>query len=368
MDAGEWTSRQCGEYKRGICMKRASEVGKEIFFGHVGACIILLCIVPVLFIGRSLFRGFDVQIEQIPSETEDLIVVGFSQLGSESGWRTAHTASIQQALTKDAGYFLIFNNARQMQDNQIKAIRSFISQRVDYIVFAPVIEDGWDTVLQEAKDAKIPVIVTDRMVNVQDDSLYTAWIGMDAKEEGKKAGRWLETYLEQDQRQAEDINIVVLKGTVGSTAEIGRTEGFDEIAAQHENWHILESVSAEFTANKAKEVMRSVLRRYPTMDVLISQNDDMTMGAIEAMQEAGIRFGEGGDVTVISFDATRDALELVKEGRINVDVECNPVQGVYVNEVIQKLENGETVEKHYVVEEKVFTRENAAEYLENRKY
>ncbi|MDE6364517.1 MAG: ABC transporter substrate-binding protein [Lachnospiraceae bacterium] len=349
-------------------MKRASEVGKEIFFGHVGACIILLCIVPVLFIGRSLFRGFDVQIEQIPSETEDLIVVGFSQLGSESGWRTAHTASIQQALTKDAGYFLIFNNARQMQDNQIKAIRSFISQRVDYIVFAPVIEDGWDTVLQEAKDAKIPVIVTDRMVNVQDDSLYTAWIGMDAKEEGKKAGRWLETYLEQDQRQAEDINIVVLKGTVGSTAEIGRTEGFDEIAAQHENWHILESVSAEFTANKAKEVMRSVLRRYPTMDVLISQNDDMTMGAIEAMQEAGIRFGEGGDVTVISFDATRDALELVKEGRINVDVECNPVQGVYVNEVIQKLENGETVEKHYVVEEKVFTRENAAEYLENRKY
>ncbi|MDE7184172.1 MAG: ABC transporter substrate-binding protein [Lachnospiraceae bacterium] len=349
-------------------MKRASEVGKEIFFGHVGACIILLCIVPVLFIGRSLFRGFDVQIEQIPSETEDLIVVGFSQLGSESGWRTAHTASIQQALTKDAGYFLIFNNARQMQDNQIKAIRSFISQRVDYIVFAPVIEDGWDTVLQEAKDAKIPVIVTDRMVNVQDDSLYTAWIGMDAKEEGKKAGRWLETYLEQDQRQAEDINIVVLKGTVGSTAEIGRTEGFDEIAAQHENWHILKSVSAEFTANKAKEVMRSVLRRYPTMDVLISQNDDMTMGAIEAMQEAGIRFGEGGDVTVISFDATRDALELVKEGRINVDVECNPVQGVYVNEVIQKLENGETVEKHYVVEEKVFTRENAAEYLENRKY
>lgn len=349
-------------------MKRASEVGKEIFFGHVGACIVLLCIVPVLFIGHSLFRGFDVKIEQMPPETEDLIVVGFSQLGSESGWRTAHTASIQQALTKDAGYFLIYNNARQMQDNQIKAIRSFISQRVDYIVFAPVIEDGWDTVLQEAKNAKIPVIVTDRMVNVQDESLYTAWIGTDAREEGKKAGRWLEAYLEQEQRESEEINIVVLKGTVGSTAEIGRTKGFDEIAAQHENWQILESVSAEFTANKAKEVMRSVLRRYPKMDVLISQNDDMTMGAIEAMQEAGIRFGEGGGVTVISFDATRDALKLVKEGRINVDVECNPVQGVYVNEVIQRLENGESVEKHYVVDEKVFTRENAAEYLENRKY
>ncbi len=252
-------------------MKKASEIGKEMIFGHVGICIMLLCIVPLLFIGYSLFRGFDIKIEQIPVRTEeDLTVVGFSQLGSESGWRTAHTASIQQALTKDAGYFLIFNNARQMQENQIKAIRSFISQRVDYIVFAPVIEDGWDTVLQEAKSAGIPVIVTDRMVNVQDDSLYTAWIGTDAREEGRKAGRWLETYLEQEQRQSEKVNIVVLRGTVGSTAEIGRTKGLGEIAAQHGNWHILESVTAEFTANKAKEVMRSVLRRYPEMDVLIS--------------------------------------------------------------------------------------------------
>lgn len=350
-------------------MKKASEIGKEMIFGHVGICIMLLCIVPLLFIGYSLFRGFDIKIEQIPVRTEeDLTVVGFSQLGSESGWRTAHTASIQQALTKDAGYFLIFNNARQMQENQIKAIRSFISQRVDYIVFAPVIEDGWDTVLQEAKSAGIPVIVTDRMVNVQDDSLYTAWIGTDAREEGRKEGRWLETYLEQEQRQSEEVNIVVLRGTVGSTAEIGRTKGLGEIAAQHGNWHILESVTAEFTANKAKEVMRSVLRRYPEMDVLISQNDDMTMGAIEAMQEAGVSFGEGGDVTVISFDATRDALELVKEGRINVDVECNPVQGAYVDEIIQKLENGETVEKYYVVEEVVFTKENATAFLEDRKY
>ena len=336
----------------------------------MGACIILLCIAPVLFIGHRLYRGFEIKIEQMPieSEDEDLIVVGFSQLGSESGWRTAHTTSIQQALTKDAGYFLIFNNARQMQDNQIKAIRSFISQRVDYIVFAPVIEDGWNTVLQEAKDAGIPVIVTDRMVNVQDDSLYTTWIGMDAREEGKKAGRWLEEYLEQEQRQTEEINIIVLKGTIGSTAEIGRTKGFDEIAVQHENWHIIDSVTAEFTANKAKEVMRKMLRRYPKIDVLVSQNDDMTMGAIEAMQEAGIHFGEGGDVTIISFDATRDALELVKEGRINVDVECNPVQGAYVNDIIQKLEHGEPVEKRYVVEEKVFTKENAAEFLEDRTY
>ena len=295
-------------------------------------------------------------------------MVGFSQLGSESGWRTAHTLSVQEALTKDTGYFLIFNNARQMQENQIKAIRSFISQRVDYIVFAPVIESGWDTVLQEAKDAGIPVIIIDRMVNIKDDSLYTTWIGTDAWEEGRKAGRWLEGYLREKNRQAERINIVVLQGTIGSTAEIGRSEGFEEIAAMHENWRILESATADFTAAKGKEVMAEMLCRYPKIDVLVSQNDDMTMGAIEAMQEAGVSFGENGQVAVISFDAIRDALEMVDEGHINVDIECNPVQGSYIDMIIQKLENGEQVERSYVVEENIFTKDNVGRFLEDRTY
>ena len=334
----------------------------------MGICILLLCALPLLFISHGIFG--EIEVEQVPSELneEDLIVVGVSQLGSESGWRTAHTLSIQDALTKDAGYFLIFNNARQMQENQIKAIRSFISQRVDYIVFAPVIEDGWETVLQEAKDAGIPVIIIDRMVNVKDDSLYTTWIGTDARNEGIKAGRWLERYLRLNNRQSEDVNIVVLQGTIGSTAEIGRTEGFEEIAACHDNWYILESATGDFTATKGKEVMRGLLRRYPSIDVLVSQNDDMTMGAIEAMQEAGVSFGEHGKVTVISFDAIRDALEMVDDGLINVDIECNPVQGAYIDDIIQKLENGEPVEKSYVVEENVFTKENVAEFLDDRTY
>lgn len=352
-------------------MKRVVKKGKEIILGHIGICILLLCIVPFLFISHRIFRGNtwnEINQGTVEPETEDLIVVGFSQLGSESGWRTAHTASVQNALTKDAGYFLIFNNARQMQENQIKAIRSFISQRVDYIVFAPVIEDGWDTVLQEAKNAGIPVIIIDRMVNVEDDSLYTTWIGTDALEEGKKAGKWLEQYLKEEKRQGETINIVVLQGTIGSTAEIGRTEGFEEIAGQHGNWRILESTTGEFTANKGKEVMRKILYRYPDIDVLVSQNDDMTMGAIEAMQDAGVSFGERGQVTVISYDATRDALRLVKEGMINVDIECNPVQGAYIDEIIRRLERGEPVEKSYVVEEEIFTKENAKDYLEDRSY
>lgn len=347
-------------------MKKALEKCKELIFGHVGVFILLLCIIPVFFIGLGLFRG--IEVEQAPSESEDLIVVGVSQLGSESDWRTAHTLSIQNALIKDAGYFLIFNNARQMQENQIKAIRSFVSQRVDYIVFAPVVETGWETVLQETKDAGIPVILIDRMVNVEDDSLYTTWIGTDVREEGRKAGRWLEQYLQEENRLSEDINIVVLQGTLGATSEIGRTEGFAEIAENHDNWHILESATGDFTAAKGKEVMQKMLRRYPDIDVLVSQNDDMTMGAIEAMQEAGVSFGETGKVKVISFDAIHDALEMVNDGWINVDIECNPVQGAYIDKIIRKMEAGETVEKSYIVEENVFTKDNVAEFLDNRTY
>lgn len=347
-------------------MKRVVEKCKELIFGHIGIFIVLLCIIPFFLIGPGLFGG--IEVEQTPSESGDLIVVGVSQLGSESGWRTAHTLSVQNALTKDAGYFLIFNNARQMQENQIKAIRGFVSQRVDYIVFAPVIESGWETVLQEAKDAEIPVIIIDRMVDVKDDSVYTTWIGTDAREEGEKAGRWLERYLREKNRMSEEINIVVLQGTPGSTAELGRTEGFEEIASLHDNWYILESASGDFTAAKGKEVMREMLRRYPSIDVLVSQNDDMTMGAIEAMQEAGVSFGENGKVKVISFDATRDALEMVNDGLINVDIECNPEQGAYIDEIIKKLENGEPVEKSYIVEENVFTKDNVKEFLDSRTY
>ncbi|NBJ91707.1 ABC transporter substrate-binding protein [Parablautia muri] len=347
-------------------MKKIIGKLKKLVFGHVSILIVLLCIVPLFFVGGGLFRG--VEIEQAPMEQEDLIVVGVSQLGSESGWRSAHTLSIQDALTKDAGYFLILNNARQMQENQIKAIRGFISQRVDYIVFAPVIESGWETVLREAKDAEIPVIIIDRMVDVRDESLYTTWIGTDTKEEGKKAGRWLERYLRKMGRASEEINIVVLQGTLGSTAELGRTKGFCEIAEYHDNWHILEQRTGDFTATRGKEVMWDMLRRHEDIDILVSQNDDMTMGAIEAMQEAGISFGEYGAVTVISFDAIYDALELVKKGWINVDIECNPVQGAYIDKIIQRLERGEPVEKSYVVEENVFTKENVEKFMDDRTY
>lgn len=333
-----------------------------------------LRMISAILVVLALLSGCGQKVEKesgqdaITPKDDSLIVVGVSQLGSESVWRTANTASIQETFSKENGYFLIFDNARQKQENQIKALRSFISQQVDYIVFSPIIEDGWDTVLQEAKDAGIPVILMDRKVNVKDESLYTSWVGSDFTEEGRRAGRWLSTHLEEEGRGGEKVNIVVLQGTAGSTSVIGRTTGFESVAAQHDNWNILEQVDADFTTAKGKEEMKEMLQKYEDIDVVVSQNDDMTFGALEALEEAGKKPGAEGDVIVISFDATRSALEKVEEGLINVDIECNPEQGAYIEKVIRAIEDEASVEKEYFVSERVFTKKNVSSVIDNRSY
>lgn len=299
---------------------------------------------------------------------ENMIVVGVSQVGSESVWRTANTASIQNAFTQEKGYFLIFDNARQKQENQIKALRSFISQRVDYIVFSPIMEDGWDTVLQEAKEAGIPVILIDRRVNVEDQTLFTTWIGSDFQKEGRMLGKTLEETLIRQGRQDDMLQIVVLQGTEGATATIGRTEGFNEVVKEHDNWMILENVDAEFTTAKGKEEMERLLAQYEDIDVVISQNDDMTFGALEAISEAGKTAGTNGDIMLFSFDGVKSALEMVDDGIITAVAECNPNQGEYVENVIKKLEQGQSVAKLYFIDEEIFTKENVKKVLEDRTY
>ena len=293
---------------------------------------------------------------------DDLISVGFSQLGSESVWRSANSVSIQETLTEDNGYFLIYSNARQKQENQIKAIRSFISQRVDYIVFSPVTVYGWDTVLQEAKEAGIPVIVSDRQVETDDPSLVCAWVGGDMAAEGEKAGVWLKENTDPDT----PLNIVILTGTINSSAALGRSEGFEKIRAGMPNWNILEEQSGDFTMARGKEIMEHYLETYDDIDVLVSQNDDMTFGAIEAMKAAGLEPGK--DIIIISFDAVKQALEMVRDGVINADVECSPLLGPYIDRLLKALARGETVEKENPVEEMVFTPENVEEYLDGRTY
>ncbi|MDE7199658.1 MAG: ABC transporter substrate-binding protein [Lachnospiraceae bacterium] len=337
---------------------------RKRYYGIVMIGILFALILMFMMFGSGLFTD----MEEMPQmERENSIVVGVSQLGSESGFRTANTESVQNAFTQQNGYFLIYNNARQRQENQLKAIRSFISQRVDYIIFSPVVETGWETVLQEAKEAGIPVILMDRSVDVEDESLYVTCVGSNFVEEGEKAGHWLERELRKQGHTQETVNIVVLTGTEGSSSQIGRTVGFDSVAGEHDNWNILEQKCAEFTSTKGKEVMRGFLRRYPDIDVVVSQNDDMTFGAIEAIRESGRTVGVNGDIMIISFDAVESALEMVAEGTINVDIECNPNQGEYLLQVIDMLESGEPVEKQYYVEEDVFTMENVTEEVLNER-
>ncbi len=296
---------------------------------------------------------------------DNLISIGFSQLGSESVWRSANTVSFQETFTRENGYFLLYENARQKQENQIKAIRSFISQRVDYIVFSPVTETGWDTVLKEAREAGIPVITSDRQVVLDRDSgdgLVSAWVGGDMAAEGYKAAQWLRENTKEDEK----LNIVVLTGTEGSSAALGRSEGFHSISDTMENWNILEEKCGDFTLAKGQEIMEYYLDTYPDINVLVSQNDDMTFGAIEAMRSRDIE--PGTDIIIISFDAVREALEMVRDGFINVDVECSPLLGPYVDELIRKMENGGQIEQSNPVDELVFTADNVEEYLESRTY
>ncbi|MFT4008399.1 MAG: ABC transporter substrate-binding protein [Lacrimispora sp.] len=296
------------------------------------------------------------------------IVVGFSQVGAESDWRTANTESMKSTFTEANGYKLIFDDAQQKQENQLKAVRNFIQQDVDYIVIAPVTETGWDTVLQEAKDAGIPVIIVDRMIDVSDDSLYTAWVGSNFLQEGYDAVAWLDDYLKKNNRADEDINIVTLQGTIGSSAQIGRTDGVEEKMKDHPNWKMLERQTGEFTQAKGQEVMESFLKTYNDIDVVIAENDNMAFGAIDAIKAAGKTCGPKGDITIISFDAVAAAFDAMIAGDMNVSVECNPLHGPRVAEIIQKLEKGESVDKIAYVQEGVYPADTAAAEKPKRAY
>ena len=281
----------------------------------------------------------------------DLITVGFSQVGAESDWRTANTESMKSTFTEANGYRLIFDDAQQKQENQLKAIRNFIQQEVDYIVLAPVTESGWDAVLKEAKDADIPVIIVDRMVDVSDDSLYTAWVGSNFKLEGQKACAWLKAY--QAAKKIDKINIVDIQGTNGASAQIGRTEALNE-AVKANGWNLLAQQTGEFTQAKGQEVMESMLKQYKDINVVYCENDNEAFGAIDAIEAAGKTVGPDGDILVMSFDTTKAGITDTQSGKIILNTECNPLHGPRVEEIIKTLESGGTPEKKAYVEEGVF--------------
>ncbi|NJP23736.1 ABC transporter substrate-binding protein [Microbispora sp. SCL1-1] len=290
------------------------------------------------------------------------LVMGFAQVGAESGWRTANTKDIQEA-AKAAGVELKFSDAQQKQENQIKAIRSYIQQKVDVIAFSPVVESGWDTVLKEAQNAKIPVILTDRAVDSKDTSLYKTFLGSDFVEEGKKAGQWL---VDQYKDSKDDVNIVQLEGTTGSAPANDRKSGFQEVISADPKFKIIASQSGDFTRAKGKEVMEAFLKSNPDIDVLYAHNDDMGLGAIEAIEGAGKVPGK--DIKIITVDAVHDGMQALADGKINFIVECSPLLGTQLMDLAKKVVAGEQVPQRVVTEETTFTQEQAAEALPNRKY
>jgi simple sugar transport system substrate-binding protein len=292
----------------------------------------------------------------------DAIVMGFSQVGAESGWRTANTKSVQSAAEK-SGITLRFSDAQQKQENQIKAIRSFVQQKVDIIAFSPVVESGWDTVLKEAQNAKIPVILTDRAVDSKDTTLYKTFLGSDFVEEGKKAGQWL---VEEYKDAKDTVNIVELQGTTGSAPANDRKAGFAEVIGADPKFKIVASQTGDFTRAKGKEVMEAFLKSTPDIDVLYAHNDDMGLGAIEAIEGAGKVPGK--DIKIITVDAVKDGMQALADGKINFIVECSPLLGPQLMDLAQKVLKGENIPARVVTEETTFTQEQAKAALPTREY
>ena len=293
--------------------------------------------------------------------SDELITVGFAQTGSESGWRSANTESMRTAFSEENGFNLVFNAADNDPAAQISAVRSFINQGVDAIVIAPIVEDGWDDVLQEAKDAGIPVILEDRTVTASED-LYATWVGLDFTREGEIAGEWA-----AEQFGDTATRMVVLEGTVGSAPANNRADGFNS-AIEGTAIETIDSQSGDFTRDGGKAVMEGFIANYGIdgIDLLYAHNDDMGLGAIEAIEAAGGVPGE--DIVIITIDAVHDGMAALIDGKINYIVQCNPLLGELAAGLVKDVLAGKDVEKKYYVEDLAFTPEQAAEVFDTWPY
>jgi len=296
------------------------------------------------------------------------IVLGFSQLGAESEWRVACTKSIQQT-AKDYDIELIFSDAQQKQQNQIAAISSFIARKVDVIGLTCIVESGWGPVLQEAKAAHIPVIMIDRGCDEKDTSLWVTKIGSDFVKEGQKAAKWLGVYLKKKgiDDGVKQINIDELQGTVGSAPAIDRKKGFEMVMnAEHPNWKIVRSQSGNFTDSEGKAVMQAFLKADKNVQVVFAHNDQMALGAIQAIEEAGLKPGK--DITIVSMDGVKGAFVAMMQGKLNCSVECNPLLGPQLYQAAEDVMDGKTLPKQIDTIEGVFDETTAAAAFPNRQY
>jgi len=282
-------------------------------------------------------------------EMQERIVLGFSQLGDESEWRTASTSDIRRA-ADEAGVQLMFENAQQQQFNQIRAIRSFILKGVDIIAFCPIVEDGWENILEEAQAANIPVIVVDRKIQTEREGLYTAFIGANFHREGVYAGEWM---VQRFEDEPGPVRVAEISGTLNSSPTIGRYEGIREVFRDHPKFEIVVTISGDFMRSKGRECMTYILEKEPDIDILFAHNDDMALGAIEILEDHGIR--PGVDIIIVSVDAQTTGLEELREGTINCLTECSPYVGDALMELVFKIVNNEPFPKYTYTETEVFS-------------
>ncbi|HAH61765.1 MAG TPA: LacI family transcriptional regulator [Treponema sp.] len=336
---------------------------QKIFFSISVSFILLVTAVFVSCTGKK-------QASAAEEEHHNNIILGFSQIGAESAWRTYNTKSMQDAAAA-AGIQLLYANAEQKQENQIKAIRSFIVYQVDVIAFVPIVQDGWDNVLREAKEAHIPVIICDRKIKTADKSLYACYIGTDSIEEGRNAARFLEKKYAGKEGP---YNILEIRGTDGSSASDGRTQGFREILGNDKRFSIIYSESGDFIRSRGKEIAETILSangnrlaiKGKSVDIIVSGNDGMTLGFLEVLHKRGISTGR--NVTVVTFDAQQEAIDELRAGEINCVVECNPNIGPQVMELVKELAAGETIPRLTHVKESVFTENDDLSNLPPRGY
>jgi simple sugar transport system substrate-binding protein len=286
------------------------------------------------------------------------IILGFSQIGAESAWRNCNSRSVREAAAA-AGIQLVFFNAEQKQENQIKAIRSFIAYQVDVIAFVPIVSDGWKNVLEEARDAGIPVLICDREINVEDDSLYAGYLGTNSAQQGRSAGEYLLKKFSNPETgkllidRKNPVRIVELRGTEGSSVEIKRARGFREVIGEHPEFQIIYSASGDFLRSKGYEIMCGILETEEHIDVIYSHNDSMTLGALDAMNERNIQ--PGRDILIVTIDAEQAAIDYLKQGAVNCVVECNPKQGPDIMRLAGCLARGESIPRIIYMNEEVFS-------------
>ncbi len=326
---------------------------------RLGNSLALIALIALL----SLLGGCSDGAGNAGAARQDPLVLGFSQVIAGANWNKANADSIRKA-ARDAGIELRMEDARSSQQNQVVALRSFVKQRVDVIAFSPVVESGWEAVLREIRSAGIPVILMDRAIEVSDESLYASLVGSDFVEEGRRAARWL---VDHTRNEPGEIGIVELQGTVGSAPANDRKQGFSEVISADKRYRIIRSQSAAFDRARARDLMTGFLEAEGRrIRVLFTHSDPMALGAIEAIEAAGLK--PGSDILVISIEGSRKALEAIIAGKLNVTVECSPLLGPQLMAVVRDLAADKPVPRRVITQESVFTRENAALELPNRAY